>query len=263
MLISVLMGVYYRRADTALLERSVGSILGQSVEDFELLICDDGSSDQVRALLERLAREDGRIRLVRRGDLFSLPAKLNACLAQARGEWVARMDDDDWSAPERFARQLAFLEEHPEIAFVGSNVTLRRDGQPAGRRVLPAYPDVRDFYFVQPYIHPVLMFRREALEKVGGYSEDKWALLCEDYDLLLRLYAAGLRGANLQEDLLEYTIPLTAKGSRRFSHRLNEAVTRWRRFGQLGHLPRALPWVVKPLAVGLVPEWALKKLKGL
>ena len=106
------------------------------------------------------------------------------------------------------------------------------------------------------------MFRSEALTAVNGYSEDKRCILCEDYDLLLRLYAKGFRGMNLQEALLDYTVPVTAKGGRKMRHRWNEAVTRWRRFRELGVLPGALPYVVKPLAVGLVPEPLLSRMKN-
>lgn len=259
-LISVLMGVYYRKSDITLLQRSVESMLAQTVADFELLVCDDGSTAEAAAFLEEAAKRDERIRLVRRGDLFSLPVKLNACLREARGEFIARMDDDDWSHPTRFAEQLAFLRAHPETAFVGCCVNLWREGV-VGERLLPEYPTAKDFYFVQPFIHPSLLFRREALEAVNGYSEDKYCILCEDYDMLLRLYTAGYSGANLPEKLLDYTIPLTAKGSRKMRHRWNESVTRYRRFRDLGCLPAALPWVAKPLAVGLLPEGLLKRLK--
>lgn len=260
-LISVLMGVYYRRPDTALLERSVRSILSQTEGRFELLICDDGSCQPAVEYLNRAAGQDGRIRLIRPGDRFTLPEKLNACLAQAKGELIARMDDDDVSHPERFARQVSFLEEHPEVSFVGCTVNLCKEGGKVGERELPERPTVQDFYMVQPYIHPTLLFRREALAAVGGYSEEKHCILCEDYDLLLRLYAQGYSGANLQERLFDYTVPATAKGSRRMCHRWNEAVTRYRRFRQLGVLPGALPYVVKPLAVGLLPEPVLRRWK--
>ena len=259
-LISILMGVFYRKPDITLLRRSVDSLLAQTVGDFELLICDDGSSPEAVEYLNGAAAADERIRLIRRGDLFSLPVKLNACLQAARGDYIARMDDDDYSYPARFERQLAFLDAHPEIAFVGCSVELWREGT-VGERLLPEYPTVRDFYFVQPFIHPSLLFRRTALETVNGYSEDKHCILCEDYDMLLRLYAAGLTGANLPEKLLAYTVPLTARGNRKMRHRWNESVTRYRRFRELGCLPGALPWVVKPLAVGVLPEGLLKKLK--
>lgn len=262
-IISVLMGVYYRSAGTALLERSIASILAQSISDFELLICDDGSSPEAVGLLDRLAKTDLRIRLIRRGNLFSLPCKLNACLEEAAGVYFARMDDDDYAYPQRFEKQLAYLERHPEIAFVGSDVNLIRSGKLVGQRRLPPRPEVRDFYMTQPFIHPTLLFRREALEAVNGYSEDRYCLLCEDYDLLLRLYAAGYKGANLQDTLLDYTIPLTAKGKRKMSHRWNETVTRYRRFAELKLLPQTWPYIIKPLAVGLLPEKLLGRLKGI
>ena len=261
-LISVLMGVYYKKDDIALLRRSVESILGQTVSDFEFLICDDGSTKQAMCYLQDIAAMDHRIKLIRRGNLFSLPEKLNACLDQAQGQFIARMDDDDYSHPQRFAKQLAFLEQHSEISFVGCNVNLWRN-EIVGQRCLPELPTVRDFYFVQPYIHPALMFRKDALSAVRGYSEERHAILCEDYDLLLRLYTAGYQGANLQDYLLDYTLPATAKGNRKMKHRWNETIIRWQRFGELGCFPGAFPYVIKPLAVGLLPNKLLKKLKKL
>jgi len=144
-LISVLMGVRYHSSDTSLLARSVGSILAQSAAALELLVCDDGSSEPARRLLERIARQDCRRRLIRQGGLLELPAKLNACLRASAGSWIARMDDDDFASPLRFARQIAFLEAAPGIAFAGSNALLIRDGQPAGVRVFPEWPAVKDF----------------------------------------------------------------------------------------------------------------------
>lgn len=260
-LISVLMGVYYQSPDMGRLARSVNSILSQTHENLELLICDDGSSLDAVRLLDRLAGEDERIRLIRRGDLVSLPVKLNACLEEASAQWIARMDDDDYSYPLRLEKQLNYLNTHPDTAFAGCNVNLIREGVSMGQRRFPEKPEVRDFYMTQPFIHPTLLFRREVLEVVHGYSEDRHCLLCEDYDLLLRLYAAGYQGVNLQEVLLDYTIPATAKGSRTMRHRWNEAVTRYHRFRELGAFPGALPYVIKPLAVGLLPEQALCWLK--
>lgn len=259
--ISVLMGVYYRKNDVSLLKRAVTSILDQSESGFELIICDDGSSDEAKKYLDSAARDDERVKLIRNGALFSLPQKLNACLSKANGEFIARMDDDDYSHPDRFKAQLDYLRSNPEIGFCGCNVNLIRDGNIVGSRVFPQLPNVQDFYFVQPFIHPSLMFRRDKLELVNGYSEENSCILCEDYDLLLRLYAAGCKGANLQRIYFDYTVPLTAKGSRKMRHRLNESITRYKRFKQLGVLPKALPYVIKPILVGLLPEKLLANLK--
>jgi len=259
---SVVMGVRYQREDLRPLERAVESILSQNFYDFELLICESNSTEAAKARLERFEEEDGRVILVDGVGTNALGGKLNRCIAQAKGIYIARMDDDDYSHPDRFEKQFAFLEEHPGIAFVGCNVNLRLNEFIIGVRRLPEQPTVRDFYMTQPFIHPALLFRREALEIIGGYSEDERCILCEDYDLLLRLYARGYRGVNLQETLFDYTIPTNAKGTRKMSHRWNETVTRWRRFRELGVLPEALPYVIKPLAVGLIPECLLAKVKA-
>jgi len=259
--VSVLMGIFYRHNDITLLKRSVDSILNQTFTSFELLVCDDGSVPTATTYMDEVAALDPRVRLIRSGTLFTLPSKLNACLSAAQGTWIARMDDDDFSYPERFSVQLEYLHAHPQFSFVGCNVNLWRDGAIVGQRMLPEFPTVQNFYFVQPYIHPTLIFRRDALSAIGGYSEDPSCILCEDYDLLLRLYAAGYSGANLQKYLFDYTIPPTAKGRRTMRHRWNETVTRYRRFRDLGVLPQTLPYIIKPIIVGLLPEQILRKLK--
>lgn len=260
-IVSVAMGVCYRDSDVSLLERSVCSILTQNVENFELLICEHGSSEEAKEKLREFAKSDSRIHLLDGRSPGTLSQNLNDCLKVARGKYIARMDDDDYSHPNRFSVQLAYLNEHPDIAFVGCDVSLVRDKNVVGERRFPKFPIVHDFYMTQPYIHPSLMFRHSALKFVGGYSEDSCCLLCEDYDLLLRLYAKGFRGANLQEVLLDYTIPTSMKGKRKVKHRWNEVLTRYRRFRELDVLPKAFPYVVKPLVVGLLPERVLAKIK--
>lgn len=260
-LISVVMGVFYQRQSTALLNRSIESILNQEFYDFELLICDDGSVPEVMKQLDQYAQADSRVRLIRRGNRFGLSEKLNICLKEAHGQYIARMDDDDFSHVKRFSKQIAVLQEKPEISFVGCNVNLFCRHNVVGQRVLPEYPNVREFLFVQPFIHPALLFRKEALIAVDGYSENQFCELCEDYDLLLRLYAKGYYGMNIQECLLDYSIPERAHGSRTMRHRWNETVTRYRRFQELKLLPGAFPYVIKPLAVGLIPDALLSKLK--
>lgn len=231
------MGVLYRKADTTPLERSVRSILQQTYKNWEFLICDDGSSQEALTTLARFARQDGRIQLVRGVPATDLASKLNAASVKQEARILRGWMMMTGLNHSRFETQIQALEDDRNIAFVGSNVALCRDGKDCGERRLPKFPDVKDFYITQPFIHPALMFRKEALDTVGGYSERKSQVLCEDYDLLLRLYANGFRGMNLQENLLTYSLPSTAKGRRRMRHRWNESVTRYERFRDLGRLP--------------------------
>lgn len=259
--ISVIMGVYIPGEDTQELQASIRSVQEQTFTDWEFLICDDGSSPAVQGTLDQLALEDPRIRLCRGGGACALPQKLNLCLANAKGTYIARMDGDDRSAPQRFQKQRDFLESHPEAAFVGCDVTVFYQDRVVGERLFPQAPTPMDFRFNMPFVHPTLMFRREALLAVRGYSQSKWVVLCEDYDLLLRLYAKGYQGYNLKEKLFFYQVGPQDDLKRRFPHRINESVTRFFRFRQLGMLPKALPYVIKPLAVGLLPRPLLRRLK--
>lgn len=255
------MGIYYRQSDCNALKRSIYSILHQTVTNFELLVCDDGSSKQAVAFLNQIANEDKRVKLIRPGRLRFLPHKLNACLAIAKGQYIARMDDDDFSYADRFARQIKFLDENQTVSFVGSWANLFQLGTITGTLCFPKNPCIKDFYMTQPFLHPSLMFRKKDLIAAGGYSEEERCILCEDYDLLLRLYAMGYKGANIQEPLLDYTI--TNKKKRFMKHRWNEVRTRWHGFKRLGVLPRAFPYVVKPLVCGIIPDFLLKKIKDL
>lgn len=260
-LISVIMGVYADDSKIHLLGRAVDSILKQTWKNIELVIEDSGSSVGIHSILDQIAQTDDRLILIREAKKVSLSFKLNQCIKYAKGNWIARMDDDDFSVAERLAYQLEYLIAHQEIAFVGCNVNLCRRGQRVGQWIFPEFPEVRDFYIKQPFVHPTILFHKEVLLAINGYSESNRCVLCEDYDLLLRLYAAGYCGANLQETLLDYTIPDTAKGNRKMRHRWNEAITRYYRFKELHIMPEAWPYVIKPVAVGMLPEWVLRRLK--
>lgn len=260
-LVSILMGVRYQREDISLLERAIRSIQAQTYPNWEFLICERDSTQAARMRLEHFVREDPRIRLIDGRGTEGLPGQLNRCLKVARGDWIARMDDDDFSHPCRLSAQMEYLRKNPQSAFVGCMAQLERDGKPAGIRQLPAKPTVRDFLFVQPFLHPTLLFRREALEQVGGYCEEPRCVGCEDYDLLLRLYELGLWGENIQEPLFTYTLPPLGSKKRTMALRRNEVKTRYVRFRALGLLPHALPYVIKPVVVGLIPEHLLEQLK--
>lgn len=260
-LISVIMGVRYLRSDTALLHRAVSSILSQTYQNFELIICDNGSNEKARSLLAEFAINDHRVILLDGSDTSSFSEQLNRCFFAASGSYIARMDDDDYSFPERFQVQLDFLKSHDEYAFVGCQCLLECDGESSGMTSYPTEPQVRDFLFSQPFIHPSLMFRREALERIGGYSELPRCNRCEDYDLLLRLYENKLSGFNIQTPYFQYTLPPKGITTRTLKDRINESKTRFVRFRALKLMPAALPYAVKPIATAMIPARLLAAIK--
>ena len=204
--VSVLMPCY-NSAGT--LHAALESLSSQTLTNFEVIAVDDGSTDDSLQILQVWARRDGRFRLVYQTHSGIIVA-LNAGLRSCRASYVARMDTDDAAHPERLARQVAFLDAHPETAVVGCRVAGFPEGQVRqGFRIyldwlnsLVEDADIRREIFVEsPLAHPSVTFRREWVERVGGYQEHGWP---EDYDLWLRLYLAGARFAKLPEVLLEW-----------------------------------------------------------
>lgn len=260
-LVSVIMGVRYRRDDLSLLRRSVGSILDQSFKDFEFLICEDGSTDEAKEYLKAMEKEDSRVQVICGRGADTLAAKLNRCLDAAQGKFIARQDDDDISDVSRLETQIEYLKSHCEIAFVGGVARLEQDGKIVGLRKLPEFPQVKDFLFVQPFLHPTIVFHNRVFADGMRYCESTRCAGCEDYDLLLRLYESGAEGANLQEPCFTYTLPPRGTSNRTWEMRWNEVYTRWTRFKSLGLLPNAIPYVIKPVLVGLIPQEILDKIK--
>ncbi len=197
--VSIIMGAYNC---TATLPEALDSLLGQTFQDWELLLCDDGSTDGTLAVAEEYARRDARVRVLRNGENLGLNRTLNRCLAGARGEYVARMDGDDVSLPERLEKEVAFLDAHPEFALVSTAMAMFDEGGVWGEKQVIPEPQIDDFCLHTPFfVHAAAMIRREAFCSVGGYSESKWLLRVEDCHLWFKLYARGFRGANLPEVL--------------------------------------------------------------
>jgi glycosyltransferase involved in cell wall biosynthesis len=193
--------------DAALtLAEALSSILAQSFGDFECVLVDDGSRDGTRELARRQAERDRRFVIVEQA-AAGLVSALERGLARCRGEFVARMDADDLMHPERLARQLALLEARPELSASGCHIRLfPREQLSQGRIAYEAWlnsvrsdRDVWRERFVEcPIAHPSLFIRRAVLVEFG-YRDRGWP---EDYDLVLRLLAAGHRIGTVPEPLL-------------------------------------------------------------
>jgi glycosyltransferase involved in cell wall biosynthesis len=205
-LVSILLPCY--NAEKTLAE-ALESIANQTLSDYEVVAVDDGSTDGTLHLLEDWARRDGRIRVIS-GAHGGILAALNAGLAACRAEYVARMDADDRSHPERLAEQAAYLDKHPEVTVVSCLVR----GFPAeqvreGFRIYMEWLNSlvtdeeikREIFVESPIAHPSAVFRKAEVERVGGYQECIWP---EDYDLWLRLYLAGGQFAKVPRILYEW-----------------------------------------------------------
>lgn len=260
-LVSIIMGVCYRKKNIFYLKRAITSILMQSYSNWELLICENGSTDEAIEYIRSQVSEDSRVRLVDGKCACTLAEKLNRCIACASGDWIARMDDDDWCVPERIEDQVKFLLKHHKYVAVGCWVK-EIDSPNTRIRILPLFPDLKDFRVTFPFVHPALLLRKQPLLEVEGYSQSPRQNGCDDYDLMLRLYQRGYRAANLQKVLLHYSIESSQLKHRPYILFWNEAVTRFKRFREMGLLPAWLPWVIKPLVVGIIPRRLLYQIKA-
>ncbi len=261
MLVSIIMGVYNcKRPD--LLDKSVCSIIKQTYTDWEFLICDDGSTDgRTLDLLKKYEAVDSRIKILSYEKNQGLCKALNTCLQVAKGKYIARQDDDDISKPERLQKLVAFAEKHPEYSIVGSVADITDDNGIWGSYPLEKIPTKRSFLWNSPFAHPTVLMRKESLIAVGGYRVAPETRRCEDYDLFMRMYAAGYKGYNIQEKLYEYRIENGDKKHRPMNDRIDEAIVRYKGFKQMGMNVSSIPYVLKPIIVGMIPQIVFKKIK--
>ena len=195
--VSVLMPVYNGEK---YLRQSIDSILGQTFTDFEFLIINDGSTDASVALIE--SYNDPRIRLMHNETNLKLIRTLNEGIKLARGQYIARMDCDDISAPDRLSKQVAFMEAYPEIGVLGTNIcVMDSDGKPNFKVSFPEKHHVLcwNLSFYCPVCHPSVLVRKGALVTAGGYDQEM--LHVEDYELWYRL-SKKTKLANMPDVLL-------------------------------------------------------------
>ncbi|MGD8599853.1 MAG: glycosyltransferase [Gemmatimonadota bacterium] len=191
------------------LAEAVASLEAQTFQDFEVLAVDDGSTDATPEVLAAWAGRDPRVHLIRQ-EPMGIVGALEAARGRARGRYLARMDADDVCDPTRLAAQLALMESEPTVVACGCGIEYFPDGvvRDGARRYeewmnRAATPDEieREIFVECPLAHPTFFLRASALDAVGGYRDPGWP---EDYDLLLRLWAAGGRLAQVPKVLLRW-----------------------------------------------------------
>ncbi len=192
-----------------LLWRAVDSCLCQTFTDFELLIITNGAeADLLATQVKERYMEDARVRVLA-SDIQMLNFNLSLGVWKARGRYIARMDADDVSVPERLAAQVSFMDKHPEVLVLGSSYEfVDVYNRINGRVNLPCNDsEIRAMLSSSnPFCHPSVMFRRKAIAAAGAYLGGRNA---EDYDLWCRLsvmYSDVPIFANLSEPLLRYNI---------------------------------------------------------
>jgi glycosyltransferase involved in cell wall biosynthesis len=216
--VTVLMAAFN---DEDFLPACLDSILCQSFSEFSAIVIDDGSTDASSAILHAYARKDSRLRVITNDRNIGLTASLNKGLALIDSPYIARMDADDVCLPERFQKQYAFMEAHPEFAAAGSYVrTVDADGAPLENAWFQVIREHTDFDSIHAalkrgesvIVHPSSFLRTGAVNAVKGYNE--CFTYAQDYDLWLRL-SEKARLAVIPEELLEYRVHARAISAER------------------------------------------------
>ncbi|MBJ2126446.1 glycosyltransferase [Flavobacterium sp. IB48] len=186
-------------------EEAVRSIINQTYSNLEILLLDDCSTDGTSSILSMLAEEDKRVRIIRNEENLKLIKTLNKGIDEAKGSFIARMDADDISLPERIEKQIDYMISHPEVDLCGTNYSIiDGEGNEIQRKViipLNSEEIARALLFTCPIGHPTVLFRKEKIQNLGKYDEKM--INIEDYELWLRISLNG-QIVNLPEPLLKY-----------------------------------------------------------
>lgn len=247
------MGIY-NCADT--LTEALDSIANQTYKDWELIMCDDGSSDKTYELAKKYIQEhpEYKIKLLRHKKNKGLNQTLNDCLKVASGEYIGRMDADDISLPTRFEKEMAEFEKDPNLSVVSCPmIYFDENGEWGVGKCDNNYPKKGDLVFGTVHAHAPCLIKREAIKAVKGYSVGKRLLRVEDWHLWIKIYASGRYGKNLEEPLYKMRDDQNATKRRKFRFRLNEAYMSRLAVRTFGLPKRMYLYSLRPIVVGILP----------
>lgn len=252
------MGIYNC---SATINEAISSILNQTYSDWELIMCDDGSIDDTYKIAQQYAeRYPKKIILLKNETNMGLNHTLNRCLKSSSGEYIARMDADDRCSVDRFEVELAALESESNISIVSTDMEFFDESGVWGYITHPEYPQKEDFIRESPFCHAPCMVRKSAYDAVRGYSESAKLLRVEDYHLWLKMYCAGFTGKNIKKSYYQMRDNRDAYSRRKFKFRLNEAYVKMLIVKEFKLPIWYYVYSLKPIIVGLLPEWIYLKL---
>lgn len=183
---------------------AISSLLKQTFTDFEVIVCNDHSTDNTVEILIDISQSDNRVKIINNQKDPGFTRALNTGLENCNGKYIARMDDDDLAHPDRLDKEYRYLESHKDIAVVGSNINYFDQDGIYGSSSLISKPSTNDIWKGAVFAHPTVMIRKEVVNRIGGYSESDSVIRIEDYDYWCKLYSNGFQGANIKEALLDY-----------------------------------------------------------
>jgi len=258
-MISVVMSVYNAEK---YLEEAIKSILNQTYQDFEFIIVNDCSNDRSSAILNDYNKNYDKIKLLNNTENIGLTKSLNKAIAVSKGDFIARMDADDISEPNRFERQVGYLKTHKDIDILGTfSNDINGQGDVFRKRTTPVNHDdiVKMLPKLCPISHPTVMFRKDSLASIGFYNER--FRTSQDLEMWFRAAGVGLRFANIPEFLFKYRMDSDFLYRKTFQFRWNDYKLRLEGFKYI-----KLPWykygfALIPILLGILPSSVYNSLK--
>lgn len=255
-LVSIIMGAYNEENTIA---KCVESIIHQTYKNWEFIICNDCSKDRTEEMIESFCQQDKRIILLNNEKNMRLAASLNRCLETAKGKYIARMDADDESLPERLEKQVLYLESHPDVDCVGCNRLIFDENGNIGIRKSLEYPSRDILKRDTPFAHPTIMMKKTVYEKLGGYTVSRDTMRAEDLDLWIRFFANGFKGYNIQEVLYRYRESLGDLKKRSLKAAIETSKVYIRGYKLLGFSLASYVYALKPVISALIPDFIMKR----
>lgn len=254
--VSVIMGVYNCEKT---IKKCIDSIINQTYKNWEFIICDDCSTDNTLSIIQEYKQKESRIILIHNDKNLRLAASLNKCLSIAKGKYIARMDADDESFPNRIETQVEFLEKNIEFDVVGCNRMIFDDNGDKGIRKSIEKPEKNILIKDTPFAHPTIMMRKEVYDKLNGYVSNKLTMRAEDLDLWFRFYEHNFKGYNIQEVLYRYR-----ESREDYSRRTFKAGVQTAKVYLNGYRKIKIPiikriYFLKPIIVALIPNAILER----
>lgn len=257
--VSILMGIYNCEK---YLGAAIESIINQTYDNWEFIICDDGSKDSSYLIAERYAKKyPEKFTLLKNKTNLKLNKTLNRCLDMATGDYIARMDGDDVCKPDRLREEVEFLESHKGYDLVSCQMDLFDGSGVFGKaHFVEGEIGPGELLRGSPFCHAGMMMRAAMMKKLR-YKTGRDYIRVEDYDLWYRLYKAGHKGYNLSSTLYAMRDDDSAYARRSWLNRVNEYKVKKRIYHFFD-----FPWykryiIYRPIIVHFIPKYVYTMLR--
>lgn len=255
--VSIIMGIYNCEST---IKESIESIISQTYTNWELIMCDDMSTDNTYEIAKKYVdKYSEKIILIQNEENSGLAFSLNHCLQYATGDYIARQDGDDMSVKDRFEKQVEFLEKNRKYDLVGSRmISFDENGINGVRGGGVEKPSHIMLTTSTPFCHATIMARSYVYKELNGYKVNKYTMRCEDVDLWFRFFEKGYKGYNIQEGLYMVRDEVDAYKRRSFKSYMHLVIVSVDGYKRVKMPLSKYVYLLKPIVSAIIPKSIMK-----